>query len=380
MEDNNERRQYGQSIVLVAVALVALVIFAAIAVDVVNTYVHRRTAQNAADAAALAGARDLARQLNECTENPDCDLEDNSWWWYSNEDTIMQAMNDFAERNGVEDTDGIPGNKVNTNVHGYYLAVDGTRVSENVIGSTDIVHPDARGIEAFAASLAPSFFGGVIGLDGISVEADAAVVFEGACSDNCVMPIAPYSRTFETGLCYNIWNGEGSGNFGWLNWTLQGNTCEQGGGACSAQCLEQNLDPDECNSGRIEVPTWVGGTVGDKNSNGIRQQLRWYIDEMEPFTVPIWDYTNEGGGCGRPGSGLHYHIVALAKFQALAYQLSQGGGNAYNPYDIDIEDCEDWGDGPHGGNRITGMFVEWYGGGAGDCVPWDSLIAPRVIR
>jgi hypothetical protein len=380
MEENNERRQYGQSIVLVAVALVALVIFAAIAVDVANTYVHRRTAQNAADAAALAGARDLARQLNECIENPDCDLEDNSWWWYSNEDDILQAMNDFAERNGVEDTDGTPGNEVNTNVHGYYLAADGTRISENVIGSTGIVEPDARGIEAFAASLAPSFFGGVIGLDGISVEADSAVIFEGACSDNCIIPIAPYSRTFETGLCYNIWNGEGAGNFGWLNWTLQGNTCDQGGGPCSAKCLEQNLDPETCNSGRIEVGDWVGGTVGVNCSEGIRDQLKWYINEMEPFTVPIWDETNEGGGCGKPGSGLHYHVAGFAKFQALAYQLSQGQGNAYNPYGIDIDDCEDWGDGPHGGDRITGMFLDWFEGEGGDCDPFGSVIAPSVIR
>jgi hypothetical protein len=312
--------------------------------------------------------------------DPDCSLDDNSWYWYSSEATILQAMNDFAERNGTEDTDGMPGNSVNTNVHGYYLAADGMRVSENVIGSTDIVHPDARGIEAFAESLAPSFFGGVIGLDGISVEADSAVVFVGACSDDCVFPIAPYSRTFETGLCYNIWNGEGPGNFGWLNWSLQENgDCDQGA-PCSDVCLEENLDPESCNSGSIGVGDWVGGSVGNMNSNGVRQQLKDYIDEMEPVTLPIWDYTNEGEGCGQPGSGVHYHIACLAKFQILAYQLAQGGGNAYNPYGIDIEDCEDWGDGPHGGNRITGMFLDWYGGNPGNCIPFDSLIAPRVIR
>jgi hypothetical protein len=40
----------------------------------------------------------------------------------------------------------------------------------------------------------------------------------------------------------------------------------------------------------------------------------------------------------------------------------------------------DWGDGPHGGNRITGMFLHYYDGAPGDCVPFDDLIAPRVIR
>ena len=101
MEENNERRQHGQSIVLVAVALVALVIFAAIAVDVANTYVHRRTAQNAADAAALAGARDLGRQLNECTMDPDCDVEENSWAWYSDEYAIHNKLNSSSLLQGA---------------------------------------------------------------------------------------------------------------------------------------------------------------------------------------------------------------------------------------------------------------------------------------
>jgi hypothetical protein len=372
MGENNERRQHGQSIVLVAVALVALVIFAAIAVDVANTYVHRRTAQNAADAAALAGARDLARQLNEWGDDI---------WMYGSEADIQRAMNDFAERNGIQDTDDMPGNAINTNVVGYYLGAEGDRVSDIAIGALDGVHPDAQGVEAFAASLAPSFFGGIIGLDGIEVEADSAVVFQGACYNNCIVPIATYSRTFEFGQCYNIWNGDGPGNFGWLNWTLQGNTCEQGGGACSNTCLEQNLDPETCNSGRIGVGDWVGGTSGDNNSNGVRGQLRWYIDNLVPFTVIVYDYTNEGGGCCRPQGGLWYHVIGFAKFQPLAYKLAQGGGNEYNPYGVTIDMCVDWGADPQGGNRITGEFLGWVEGEGGDCNPYDGgIIAPRVIK
>ena len=107
-----KEEQQGQSIILVAIALIALVIFAAIAVDISNTYVHRRTAQNAADAAALAGARELARQLNTF-----------EFAYEFNEDWIKTDMNDFAERNGTEDTDGTAGNAVNTNVTGTLLLV-----------------------------------------------------------------------------------------------------------------------------------------------------------------------------------------------------------------------------------------------------------------
>src|SRR5260221_14560547 len=47
----------GQALVLVAIALVALIGFAALAIDVGHAYAQRRQLQNAADAAALAGAR-----------------------------------------------------------------------------------------------------------------------------------------------------------------------------------------------------------------------------------------------------------------------------------------------------------------------------------
>jgi Flp pilus assembly protein TadG len=53
-QDSKER---GQTIVLVAISLVALLAMAALAIDVVTLYVARGEAQRAADAAALAGAK-----------------------------------------------------------------------------------------------------------------------------------------------------------------------------------------------------------------------------------------------------------------------------------------------------------------------------------
>jgi uncharacterized membrane protein len=55
-EHENER---GQAIVILALAMAALLLFASLAIDGGNAYVERRRAQNAADAAALAGARQL---------------------------------------------------------------------------------------------------------------------------------------------------------------------------------------------------------------------------------------------------------------------------------------------------------------------------------
>jgi Flp pilus assembly protein TadG len=55
----SHRREQGQTIVLVALALVTLLAMAALAIDVVTLYVARSEMQRAADAAALAGAKAL---------------------------------------------------------------------------------------------------------------------------------------------------------------------------------------------------------------------------------------------------------------------------------------------------------------------------------
>jgi len=232
MEEKNNRSEQGQSIIVIAVAMIALLIFVVIAVDVGYGYVHRRGDQNAADAAALAGARELANIMNENGGSiPEGYFDDQ----------IKIAMNAFAERNGIEDTGGAPGDVVNANVIGYYLDEMGNRITDadgnpilvNELGYIDV---DARGIEAIASSMAPSFFGGIVGLDGLPINAESAVVFNGdVCSLNCIAPIATYTMTFQTDdnddgfPCYNIWDGTRQQNAGgscpdWGNCTA--GTCQ----------------------------------------------------------------------------------------------------------------------------------------------------------
>jgi len=57
---SGNRRERGQTIVLVAISIVALLAMAALAIDVVTLYVARTEIQRAADAAALAGAKAMA--------------------------------------------------------------------------------------------------------------------------------------------------------------------------------------------------------------------------------------------------------------------------------------------------------------------------------
>ena len=54
MRARMKREEEGQSLVLATIAIVVIFVFVVLAVDIADAYVHRRSDQNAADAAALA--------------------------------------------------------------------------------------------------------------------------------------------------------------------------------------------------------------------------------------------------------------------------------------------------------------------------------------
>jgi hypothetical protein len=235
-----------------------------------------------------------------------------------------------------------------------------------------------------------------LGLNGLPIQAESAVVFQGGvCANTCVMPIVTLIQEFEEGECYNFWDAiqNVNQNFGWLNWTWNNE------GACkaSAVCLEGNLNPDTCNSGRIKVDGWVANDGGVSNSVNVRNWLDYYIDNGIPFTVIIYDIAgcnwesppchippSDKCGCKETGdgspdnpAGWGYHVVGFAKFQPTGYFLASGkkGGNAYGD---DGSTCV----GPEetGGNRITGVFIDWVEGEVGNCTPVGNITAPRVTK
>lgn len=68
---SNIKTQRGVTLIIVTIALVALIGFAALAIDISNLYVARNELQNAADAGALAGAANLYRY----TPNPKNEIQ-----------------------------------------------------------------------------------------------------------------------------------------------------------------------------------------------------------------------------------------------------------------------------------------------------------------
>jgi hypothetical protein len=270
--------QAGQSIILVAFLFVAIILFTAIAVDTTKAYYDRRTAQNAADAAALAAAQELGHHLRgESTTDADV----NVMLW------------DFAQRNGAE------------SVTGSYLDEAGSPLL--AIGS-GAIPDDARGVEATAFITAPTYFGGIIGLDGLPLDAEAEVRFESVCyGGECLLPISVYAAgyereddsviiDFDEGQCYNLWDGGSSANFGWLHWQHQGDeySCHTvgAGSDCSATCIDYNMNPDNCvdqPDTMVRVGDWVGGKTGVANSQAVRTWLNYYITNEIVARFVIYD-------------------------------------------------------------------------------------------
>jgi hypothetical protein len=397
MNDSGLSKERGQSIILVAVAMVALVLFVAITVDMSNAYYHRRTAQNGADGAALGGVRQLAKQKNG----------------KKNDDQKIQIeMNDFAERNGIEDTGGATADALNLNVDGWYVDMDGNRLDgEPMVGDGSI--PDGTyGVEAITYITAPTFFGGVFGLGGVPLQARAVSLLREACGADCVVPITterdilcggnPHECKEKIGRCFNIWRESQTdtpGAYGWINWTWQEAMCDpvtgdgrpcpnvdQGQNACDTGTLDANLDPRNCASGFIEVGDWVSNASGVMNSQDhVLCWLRYYLGSRDmdcnevsplaphPFVIPVYDGTNEDvstGECNNMNDpydpstgGLHYQVAGFARMQILGFRLSQGGSvtvsEGNDGFDYNGEACETIGEEPNNGFRITARFDEY---------------------
>jgi hypothetical protein len=412
MNDQDKTRETGQSIILVAVAFLALILFAAIAVDISRAYFDRRSAQNAADAAAWAGGQELGIQRN--TKN-----FPNS----SEPADIRKAMNDFAQRNGVADSNDDPDDEWNDNVEGYYLVPASVEDSEPDLPGLAIlqeptlnppftVHnrrvPDnAVGVLALTHVEAPTFFGGVFGLNDLPISAEAAVsVNIPPCGVTCVVPVATYWYTDEREFlpstepepwvewgdelplpsgfnCYNIWNGQGPGNFGWLNWSNQGHTWHEND--CDTRALEYNLTPNRC-IGYVAIGMWVAGTTGRQNASLIQDELDYwagtYTRDPQPFIVPLYFYSR-GTGCG-PNGGAEYKVVGFAKMQLIGYKLPQG--DSVDPW-VSPERCtttpgEIPGEDPNEGTRLTAIFYDFVKPDslAGYCDSYGTITMQRFIR
>jgi hypothetical protein len=131
-------REDGQTLVYVALAMVALLAFVALAVDGGHVYAERRRMQNAADAGALAGAYEIC---------------------FGSTGRVVSTATDYAvNRNGAQ--------------------------------SANVTQPAAYQVNVVANETTNTFFAGVIGLNTVDITAEATAACGAANSACGLWPIA----------------------------------------------------------------------------------------------------------------------------------------------------------------------------------------------
>lgn len=342
----SRRRQRGQAIVVMTLAMTVVLAGTAVVVDGGNGMNEQRSAQNAADAAAVAGALVVAEKLGGANHD---------------DGDVVDAMEDVLDDNG---------SSLQTS---YY--VDYSRNVVGTVGRGGPIPSNAWGIHARASRTFDTLIAGVTGIDSWTASAEATALagaLRSVCSalDGCgVMPMAfsiPVTTCDGTGrplrigvewpitslqtalndddgdymsivpLCKN-----GPGGVGWLD--LE----------CGGTLRDQIENP--CN-GPYDLPVWLHGSTG--NVNSVESAVNDYRGSV--ILIPMFDATCRDVpfsglplDCLDPGNGnnLYYHIPRFAYF-LLHRAYIQGDNN---------DECnDDPGEPPIGGNGGTSCVKGWF--------------------
>lgn len=312
-EPDSER---GATAIMVAVMMVVLLSFGAIAVDVGAMYAEKSVVQNGADSAALAVAQTCAKS----TSNPGC--------------TSGSALS---------------GTLANANAKDNLTAVESTIVDKSAGKVTVTTNSqEASGVHF------STFFARIFGTDATNIGAVAEAKWGGAKSGN-VFPIAfsecevdlsltgdgstQFLLSHGTGkgkkdTCHNTESGlEIPGGFGWL----------VTGGSCT---LTVDL-----------ASPWVDSNMGNNPEAGCDVILQGWKDKLiaEKKVVallPVFDNDN-----GKPGSNGKFHLKAFAAIEVMGWDLANQDPFHYMPTAAQaVKDLGGWRSSDLG---IVGKFIRY---------------------
>lgn len=160
------RAQSGQVIVLMALFMVGLIGFTALAVDVGRFYSQRRMSQNASDMAALAGIYQFANLIYAAADAnggvPPTNIDSAA---------VLRQINKIAEQNGIPDTDGTNANEINGNVQAWWVNSTGQILGVIENNPVQPIYTGTAAIKVRTQVLFQTFFAGLIGLRELTAEA-----------------------------------------------------------------------------------------------------------------------------------------------------------------------------------------------------------------
>ncbi len=151
-------REQGQAIVLVVIALLALLALLGLAIDGGRQYGARRQAQNAADAASLAGTRELALKVGVCPPNNSI-----------SDANVVQAVLAMVRANGL--TPILPGSSDgDTTIEANYVNANGDVIQGIGFGT---IPNNAVGVQVKLTYNQPTTFLRAIGINTLQAPATA---------------------------------------------------------------------------------------------------------------------------------------------------------------------------------------------------------------
>lgn len=256
----NNHPEQGSILVYFALFLVVILGFGAIALDGSNAYVQQRRMQNAADAAALAGARMAALG--------------------GSSSLIQNEINQFATINGAQE------------------------VSWQFTQS-------GKAIEVQAEETFDTAFAKLFGMNTMTARAVSEAAYGVAASADNMLPMTAPCTERTPGETYTLWEKEsggmghgddddhdsdGQGNFGWLDWN--------GGSPSTPELADNILHPS--NSGYWHIGDSVPSAPGVKGSSQVISALNTWMGHH--VTIPL--YSSISGN----GNNATYQICGFAEF------------------------------------------------------------------
>ena len=214
--------------------MVALLSMVALAVDGGNAFAQRRRMQNAADAAAIAGAR-VSGLGGNTTQ-------------------VGAAVNQYALANGAD-------------------AVSWTYLN----GQTTV--------RVTASRTFPTFFAGIAGIWEMTASGTGEASLDYLSGAGNLLPMAVERDDFVLYQTYDLWNDDpdAPGNFGWLDWD---------GGSPSAPELADNI-ANPSNSGYWGIGDWIPGCPGATASSAVRNAVGGWVGQH--VTIIIYDVVQDTG-------------------------------------------------------------------------------------
>ncbi len=313
------RSERGQSIIIIAVLMVGLIAMLGLIFDGGNAYFQRRRMQNASDAAALAGGRQLAL-ANGVGNNSRAAVV-----------AIQSAINNYILSNGG-DTSALKTN---------FVDKDSNPINGGIgIGAFAIIPNNATGVSVTISTPFPTFFLSVLNIDSGTAGAHTTVQTGAPSAQAQVFPTAIATGTLVAGnpvdgvhCQFNDVTGNNPpcvlwadtfapGSNSWTDLlTINGDpysgSCPPSGGATYLVSL---LDPN--NQGPLVSPdTWICTSSGTGSAVGKAlfgyNYYPWDTYIGRHVTIPIFDAINN-----RNGSNLAYHVVNFVEVVVTAFYWS----------------------------------------------------------